>query len=149
MNNNVVQQIQHPLIEEMQARYEVEVADVRKQLQEMEDDRNEWQEKAEGADDSVFREREFLEKITWHTNPETGKEERRELTISELQKALENRKTPRWNDEYGVLDSLADMLDYLKAERTITKTEMIVGRDVVREVLPSDLVINGASYTRS
>ena len=142
---NVVEQIQHPLIEEMQARYEVEIAEVRKQKEEVEAERDEWQEKAEGADDSVFREREFLEEITWRNNPETGKKERRELTISEFQQAIEKRRKPRWNGEYGVLDDLAGMLDYLKAERTEVRYETV---EKVREVerLPATLTINGKNY---
>lgn len=144
MSDPIQQIIQtHPEFEQMQARYEVEIGEVRRQVEEITEDRDIWQEKAEGADDSVFEERKFLEKVITKYNPETKRDEVRKITISALQDALADRKRPRWNGEYGVLDSLEEVLNNLIPERVEVRE---VERVVEKEVLPANLTINGKSY---
>lgn len=143
---NVVQQMTHPMIEEMQVQYEREIAELRSQMQseidEVTKERDFFQEKSENAESAVFSQeraltdlKNRLEKIK---KGDLGKGiEPRKTTIEDLRNCFSVPSLRHGERDYAVLEELSGIFDMIEENTVYIEKEVIKERiKTVYEIPP-------------
>ena len=143
---NVVQQMTHPMIEEMQVRYEREIAELRSQMQseidEVTEERDFYKEKSENAESAVFSQeraltdlKNSLEKIK-KGDLKKGIEPRK-ITIEDLRNCFSEPSLRYDERDYAVLEELSGIFDMIEENTVYIEKEVIKERiETVYEIPP-------------
>ena len=119
--NNVVEQMVHPMIEEMQVRYEREIAEIRSDYQ----DKIETLEgRIDEAEFYVDRQRANLDDVI--TYAKKLKEEKKPVTLDIIFKQLKDGR--KVDSDWSVLDDITEIMklvDYKVEYRYETKTQVV------------------------